>query len=195
LLKINPQKIEGNWRSGYALDIHTISSTPAGVNEAGHTVFDTVRSPIGELLYKLKYNADMTVADEIIATAVNFLSPHRAKFNLIIPVPPSSFRKVPPVITLANGIGARLSIPVVECVTTTRPPTQLKGVTDLEERKKLLTGLYAVDTRGTEGKNVLLFDDLFRSGATMNAITDLLIRVGKVSSVRALTITRTRSNQ
>ena len=43
--------------------------------------------------------------------------------------------------------------------------------------------------------NPPLFDDLFRSGATMNAITDVLLRKGKAASVRAFTITRTRSNQ
>ena len=47
----------------------------------------------------------------------------------------------------------------------------------------------------TTGKNVLLFDDLFRSGATLNAITGLLLRQGQAASVRVLTITRTRSNQ
>jgi predicted amidophosphoribosyltransferase len=75
------------------------------------------------------------------------------------------------------------------------PSNQLKDVVDPAKRKELLTGVYAVDATKTTGKNVLLFDDLFRSGATMNAITDLLLNEGKVASVRVLTITRTRSNQ
>ena len=50
-------------------------------------------------------------------------------------------------------------------------------------------------TPHTTGKNVLLFDDLFRSGATMNAITDVLLNQGQVTSVSVLTITKTRSNQ
>ncbi len=36
---------------------------------------------------------------------------------------------------------------------------------------KLVDGLYAVDPAHTAGKNILLFDDLFRSGTTMNAIS------------------------
>src|SRR3954468_2065028 len=36
-----------------------------------------------------------------------------------------------------------------------------------EERRKALDGLYAVDVSKTAGKKILLFDDLFRSGATM----------------------------
>jgi len=38
-----------------------------------------------------------------------------------------------------------------------------------------------------------LFDDLYRSGATMDAITTALYEQGKAADVFALTITRTRS--
>ncbi|WP_245427749.1 phosphoribosyltransferase family protein [Roseiarcus fermentans] len=55
--------------------------------------------------------------------------------------------------------------------------------------------MYAVDTAQTRGRKILLFDDLFRSGTTMNAITDVLLDAGKAEVVRALTITKTRSNQ
>ena len=191
----NPRKITGNWVSGYALDLHTLSSVHLGVNEAGHDVFDTTRSEMGELLYRLKYNGDKTAAKEIVDTAAAFVKPSLKKFDLIVPVPPSGVRAVQPVLLLAEGIGAALGLPVANCIGTTRPPTQLKGVMDVEKRNELLDGLYSVDTARTKGKNILLFDDLFRSGATMNAITDLLMQAGKAASVRALTITRTRSNQ
>jgi len=192
---INPKKITGNWVSGYALDLHTLSSTHVGVNEFGHDVFDTKRSELGELIYRLKYNGDQSAAAEIVATAATFVRPSLKKFDLIVPVPPSGVRAVQPVILLATGIGTALGLPVANCIGTTRPPTQLKGVIDVERRKELLDGLYSVDTVQTRAKNILLFDDLFRSGATMNTITDLLMQAGKAASVRALTITRTRSNQ
>ena len=192
---INPKKITGNWISGYALDLHTLSSVHVGVNESGHDVFDTKRSELGELLYRLKYNADQTAAQEIVTAAASFVKPSLKKFNLIVPVPPSGTRAVQPVILLAKGIGAALGLPVADCISTTRAATQLKGVMDVEKRKELLDGLYTVDASRTKGKNILLFDDLFRSGATMNAITELLMQTGKAASVRALTITRTRSNQ
>ena len=72
---------------------------------------------------------------------------------------------------------------------------QLKSVYDLDERFKLLDGLHEVDTSATQEKKILLFDDLYRSGATMNAITTVLYEQGKAAAVFALTITRTRSNQ
>ena len=195
MIAINPRKISGNWTSGYALDVHTLSSTHLGMDERGHDVYDTKRSEIGELLYRLKYRGDQEAAKEIIAAAADFVRPSRGKFDLIVPVPPSGARAVQPVIILANGIGAALDLPVADCIATTRPATQLKGVMDAERRKEMLAGLHSVDAKVTTGKSILLFDDLFRSGSTMNAITELLLGAGKAASVRALTITRTRSNQ
>ena len=192
---INPRRITGRWIKGVALDTHTISSTYLGINEHGHDVFDTVRSELGELLVRLKYKGDQSAAPEIIATAVKYLEPYCHRFDRIIPVPPSTVRAFQPVIILANGIGDALGVPVIDCVTTTREATQLKGITDLKRRQELLDGLHEVDPIHTEAGNILLFDDLFRSGATMNAITDVLTRQGKAASVRAFTITRTRSNQ
>lgn len=195
VVAIHPQRIVGRWLSGVALDFHTTSSTPVGYNEAGYMQFDTVRPPIAELLYQLKYRGNMEAAPEIIETAAAYLRPHRPKFDLLVPVPPSSVRAVQPVILLAQGVGAAVGLPVVDCVTPTRSTSQLKNVTDPDERRKLVDGLYVVDARHTAGRNLLLFDDLFRSGTTLNTITDVLLQQGQARSVRALTITRTRSNQ
>lgn len=112
-----------------------------------------------------------------------------------MPVPPSGVRAVQPVATLAKGIGAALGIPVSDCIVTTRPPTQLKGVVDPQRRRELVDGLYAIDGDPVRGRRVLLFDDLFRSGSTMNAIADVLIGQGGAARLHAFTITRTRSNQ
>jgi competence protein ComFC len=191
----NAQPITGNWRSGYALDLHTLSSTHIGVDEWGHDRFDNTYSELGLLLNRLKYKQDQTAADEIIAAAVQFVQSRNTNFDLIIPVPASTQRAVEPVQLLAKGIGAALGLPVVFCITTTRPAAQLKGITDPEKRKEALDGLHAVDAKHTRGKNVLLFDDLFRSGSTMNAITDVLLQQGRAANVYALTVTRTRSNR
>lgn len=195
MIAIHPIKIAGRWQFGVALDYHTTSSTPIGYNEAGHMLFNTVRPEIAELLYQLKYQNNQQAAPKIIEAAAAFLCPHREKLDLIIPVPASTVRIVQPVMLLATGIGKALALPVVCCVTTTHPTSQLKGITDPKQRQKLVKGLYEVDSTHTENKNILLFDDLFRSGTTMNAITDILLNNGRAKTVRAMTITKTRSNQ
>ena len=58
---------------GYALDLHTTSSTFLGYDGYGHPQFETVRSELGELLYKLKYRADPSAVDSIAETAAGFL--------------------------------------------------------------------------------------------------------------------------
>jgi len=77
----------------------------------------------------------------------------------------------------------------------TRSSTQLKDVHDREERQRLLADLYAVDATQTCEKRILLFDDLFRSGDTLNNITFVLQNQGRTREVYVLTLTKTRSNQ
>lgn len=193
--EMNPTRIFGNWKKGHAPDIHTISSKHLGINEFGHHEFDNKRSHLGELLYRLKYQQDRSAASGIVEAAVAFLQRYRNKFDVMVPVPPSGSRRLQPVLILANGIGKALDLPVANCVSAKRPVTQLKHVEDPEMRMKLLEDLYRVERAQTQGKRVLLFDDLYRSGATMEAVTRLLVTEGRAEAVRVLTITKTRSLQ
>jgi hypothetical protein len=42
-VKISPRRLRGPWIEGYALDLHTISSTMIGYNQYGHPEFDCKR--------------------------------------------------------------------------------------------------------------------------------------------------------
>lgn len=189
------RKILGKWREGFSLDLHTLSSTFIGYDEFGHSRFDTQRSEIGELLYKLKNKEDQTSVPEIVEAVETLMKVWNPTVDILVPVPPSTQRAVQPVLVLAKAISQRLGMPLADCVMRTRDIPELKNVFDLDERAKLLEGLHAVDRSITQGKTVLLFDDLYRSGATMNAITTELYETGEATDVFALTITRTRSNQ
>lgn len=157
--------------------------------------YDTTRSELGELLYRLKFKSDDAVISEIADAAAAFVKEWKPCVEIIVPVPPSSPRDLQPVSVLGNALSQLLNIPMVDCVRKTRDTPQLKNVYDLDERLRLLDGLHAVDASVTSGRKILLFDDLYRSGATMNSITTLLYDQGNASDVFALTITRTRSNQ
>jgi len=191
--KVNPRKISGPWLEGFVLDLHTLKSEPIGTGPSGRTLFNTTYSEVGGLLRRLKYDGEKNAAPEIIEAAAAFWMQARTRIDMIIPVPASTYRVWQPVQLLADGIGAALKIPVVDCIKTTRPPAKLKDISDPEKRKELLTGLYTLAPEATAGKNVLLFDDLYRSGSTMNAITTVLLAEGKAASVRAFAITCTRS--
>jgi predicted amidophosphoribosyltransferase len=45
------------------------------------------------------------------------------------------------------------------------------------------------------GKTVLLFDDIYRSGTTLNTAAKVLKERGKVRDIFALTITKTRKKR
>lgn len=195
MAKFQPRKIPGRWRDGYALDLHTLSSTAIGYDEFGHMRFDTTRSEVGELLYKLKFSRDETVVPVIVEALQEFVKSWKPPVDAIVPVPPSSERPLQPVMVLATMLSLRLGIALVDCVKKVKETPQLKNVTDFDERLQLLDGLHQVDPSATQGRKILLFDDLYRSGATMNAITDLLYDQGGAADVFALTVTRTRSNR
>jgi competence protein ComFC len=195
VIKIQPRKIPGRWRDGYALDLHTTSSTYMGDDEFGHPRFETIRSEAGELLYKLKFAQDQTVVQALAEALESFVRSWGIVFDIVVPIPPSSHRNVQPVMVLAEALGRRLGTPVVKCIRTTRDTPQLKNVADFDERLRLLQGLHEVDPAEVRSKKILLFDDLYRSGATMNAVTEVLYDQGGAGDVFALTVTRTRSNR
>ncbi|MGO9688877.1 MAG: hypothetical protein ACLP2X_10070 [Syntrophobacteraceae bacterium] len=116
----HPRRILGKWREGFALDIHTISSIPIGHNEYGHMQYDTARSELGELLYRLKFKSDDTVVSEIADAAAAFVREWKAGVEILVPVPPSSPRALQPVPVLGNALSQRLNIPLIDCVRKTR---------------------------------------------------------------------------
>ena len=195
MAKFVKRTILGKWREGFALDLHTISSIYIGDDEFGHPRFDTQRSEIGELLYKLKNRMDKNTVPELIDAVELLIKEWNPPVDILVPVPPSTLRSVQPVLLLARVISRRLEIPLADCVRRSRNIPQLKNTFDLDERARLLENLHTVDKSITGGKSILLFDDLYRSGATMNAITSELYEAGEAADVFALTITRTRRHQ
>jgi competence protein ComFC len=194
MARMNPTRILGRWHSGFALDYHSISSEFVGHDEYGHPMFETKRSELGELLYRLKYGRDLGVVEEIGATAAEFLRTWKPGAEFILPVPPSRPRLQQPVLLIAERIGRILDLEVhPEAVTKLKAIPQLKDVFEYDKRVSLLQGAHSVARSMTEGRNILLFDDLFRSGATMNSIAQVLSEEGSALDVYAMTITRTRS--
>ncbi|NCO83255.1 MAG: hypothetical protein COZ31_05635 [Nitrospirae bacterium CG_4_10_14_3_um_filter_44_29] len=197
MVSIHPINLSGNWTKGYALDIHTIDSTFIGYNEYGHEVFDTRRSEIGELLYRLKFKSDKTALGEIIDTVANFLENSWKIVDAIaaiIPVPPSKNRAFQPVLEITKSLSSRLKIPFHDdLLVKTKETPELKDVYEYKKRMELLKNAFDIGSNVLNGKSILLLDDLYRSGATLNAITEILYNQGGVHNVYVLALTRTRS--
>jgi len=194
MIKISPKQIKGKWNFGYALDVHTLSSECIGHNEYGHPQFDTKYSDMGQLLNRLKYKSDKSVLGIIIEAAGEFLNSKNWPVDLIVPVPPSrSVRAFQPVMAVTKGISKFTGIKLcADCVVKLKQTPELKNMYELNKRMEILKDAYHVVKQQVEGRNILLFDDLYRSGATLNAITQALNNEGKVDKVYVLTLTKTR---
>jgi competence protein ComFC len=96
--------------------------------------------------------------------------------------------------TSSQRLGTKIGLPVYpNGIARVKETPELKNVYTYDERLRLLESAHRVEVSIVRGQRVLLFDDLYRSGATMNAITTSLYDEGAVADVYALALTRTRS--
>jgi len=80
-----------------------------------------------------------------------------------------------------------------QCIRKTKGTGELKDVFEFDKRAAALKGAFAVDRSLTEGKRLLLFDDLYRSGATVTEISHSLTSDGPCGGGLPADLTRTRS--
>ena len=160
--------------------------------------WDTKRTEIGEHLYQLKYCSDKSRINIIASEAENFIST-KANWQLhkIIPVPPSaSARDWEPVYELAKVIGELCKLEVnFTTLRKIKSTSQLKTIDNAEQRREILKDAFDITPDILAGNNILLFDDLFRSGESLNAVCDIVKNKGKAANVYVLTITKTRSKK
>jgi competence protein ComFC len=194
MVTAHPMRVPGVWRQGYVLDYHTIRSEFLGHDEFGNPMFDTKRTEVGELLYQLKYRRNLEALDALVKATIQFVKGWQVTFDVIIPVPPTKVRRFQPVFEIAAHLANSLKLPFrQDFVRNVKNTKELKNVFDYGERITLLENAYRVRDQSLQGKTVLLFDDLYRSGATLNAVTRVLYEQARCADVYALALTRTRT--
>jgi len=176
----HPRPIKGNWRAGFALDFHS-----------SYKGADWNRSGIGDLVYRLKYESDASVLPKLIEQARNLFAAHpeMSHFDVIVPVPSSTQREISPVHEFCKALSTALTKPMQPCVIKTRQTQPQKEMHTLPQKRDNVAGAFAVNN-DINGKRVLLVDDLFDSGATLDEITRLLRKHG-AANINVLTLTRT----
>jgi predicted amidophosphoribosyltransferase len=193
-MRINPRSIRGLWNAGWALDWHTLSSIPRGDGS-----FDTTRSEIGEALYQLKYHFDRGKIKPIAEAAADFIRNLKVfpYLKALIPVPPSNLnRPFQPVLELAKQIGDIASLPVpLDYLSKIKRTPALKDINDAGTRQKQLANAFRVADNKYAGDYLLVFDDLFRSGESLNAVCNVLKEQGEVARIYVVTVTMTRTKR
>ncbi len=189
-------ELKSNWKRGFAYDVHTLDSVYMGVDEHGHDSWQTTRSEMGELLYRLKYQGDASVVGQIVDRLGKYKG--LETMDAIVPVPSTNKqRKIQPVLAIAKALAKRINVPVLDNILQKQTGGQeLKNVDDSQARQALLeTSLTLNPKANLAGKNILLLDDLYRSGSTLTVATDILYQQAKVKNVFVLVMTKTRSKR
>ncbi len=197
---LNPQVLKGNWTKGFALDIHTISSTPLG---DGH--FDNQYSKMGEFIKNIKNHDKEGLIQELGEIISNFIRGKNKELtsneypyptlNGIICVPPSKTnRSFQPVLELGKEIYKNMHIPILTNLKKNKKTPTMKTLS-IEESKNELNGAFSIDNpEELNGKNILLFDDLYGTGTTLTEITKTIKENTYVKNVFVLTVTKTRTS-
>ncbi|MBI4786447.1 MAG: RecQ family ATP-dependent DNA helicase [Chloroflexi bacterium] len=178
-----PKPLRGPWRSGFALDFN---SKFAGARWE--------RTELGELVYRFKYAGDRTVA-ETLATRLGDLIRTRPDLHadVIVPIPSTKKdRPYDPVPLLARALGNQIAVAVHETALVKARATELqKAMTNVVQKQANMKGAFHVaDAGAVRGKQILLLDDFYDSGATLGEATRVLLAAG-AASVNVLTVTKT----
>ena len=107
-------------------------------------------------------------------------------------MPPSKHRTIQPVAELARHISAQMRVPCVEnLLVKTGQTTQMKDIASRDDRVSALCAAFAVyDVLPSGRHDVLLVDDLFDTGSSLEAATKVLRGYSKIGRIFAATVTR-----
>lgn len=186
---LNPIKIFGMWEEGFVLDNHMLSSEFLGYDDKGKEKFNNIRTPLGELTYQLKYNNDIDKAKEILVLIANVLDKWeiKNKIDVVIPVPPTKKdRKFQPVFEIANVIANYLQKPINTKVLSKAGNSQAK------DGNINLDGAITQLIPSKRPANILIIDDLYSTGATLNEVCKVLKSDNNVNNIYVLVMTKTR---
>lgn len=185
---LHPVRIYGVWDEGIVLDNHMLKSVFIGYDENGKEQFENTRTELGELLYKFKYQSNTEVLNDIMELVKNILDKWnlKDKIDLVIPVPPTNkLRKYQPVEKLSFEIAQYLN---KEC-----DASLLKKDSTLQSKNgyDIVGTIRQLKTLDREA-NILVIDDLYSTGATLNETCKVLKKDSNVKKIYCLAMTRTK---
>jgi ATP-dependent DNA helicase RecQ len=180
LSRDHPRQLSGPWEAGWSLGFHS-----------RYQGSDWTRSPVGELAYRLKYNGEFSVIHPLVQKMKDLILAHPevGRVDAIIPVPSSVQREKDPVSSLARELATQIKVTYLSVLAKSRKTEEQKQFQTLAQKKANVADAFRLQS-SIKGKRVLVVDDLFDSGATLEEITKLLKQAG-ADTVNVLTITRT----
>lgn len=191
-LKVSLRQIHGPWDNGWVLDKHTLHSVYIGEDEYGHPRYNTTRTEVGEATFQLKYRDDWAQAKPLAQAIAYHVYPKLSNVGFILPMPASTPRTRQPVTEVTNELGALVKVPVFDNILLKAATgTSLKNLNSKEEKVAAIGDSLSVnDAITNQGKwNVLVVDDLFHTGASMEAACQVLRTYPKVGKIYVAALT------
>lgn len=149
-----------------------------------------------DLIHQFKYGRNIAAGSALASfmAEFNFSDIDFTDYSLIMPVPlhirrlrERGFNQA---LILARAIGKKYQIPVNFSLLKRCKFTLTQTGLDKNAREKNIRGAFAVnDNTKIEGKNIILIDDVYTTGATINQCAKTLIKAG-ASKVAVLTLAR-----
>ncbi len=191
-MKVALKEICGPWDVGWVLDKHSLSSVPIGVYPNGRTQFDTKRTDVGEATYQLKYRTDWNQVMPLAQAMADNIYPKLDKVGLILPMPSTNVRVRQPVTEVAVALGELVKKPVfMRLLLKAANGKSLKDLHTKEEKSEAIGDSFSVhDEISNQGQwNVLIVDDLFHTGASMEAACTVLRTYPKIARIYVAALT------
>ena len=179
-----------------------LSRALCGGCRRGLFVFDFARAyspfenPLQEIIHQFKYRSHRSLARPLSELLFSVYRCHEEDYSsdLIVPVPLHKSRErtrgFNQACELSKPLGKMAQIPVFTSLLLRVRPTKVQAGLSRRERRLNVAGAFKVSqTQAIEDKALLLVDDVFTTGATLNECAKILKRNG-ARRVNVLTLAR-----
>lgn len=158
-----------------------------------HYVSNTARSPIGELEHRAKYAGDPTARDQLNSVVKHaFDRLHNGRgLSGILSVPPSNVGQVSLPNLLAAKLSADVEIPDLTSELAWNGPKGSIKEMGVEEKWQALDAVGLTVGDAVAGKDLLLIDDMYQSGATAHFVASRLRSAG-ANEIHLLAVSKGR---
>lgn len=159
--------------------------------------YNTIRTDVGEALFQLKYRHAWDQVDPLAEALAISAFPLFSNIGLIVPVPASKVRNRQPVYEIATALAKKTRLASFENIVQKVPAAaaagtpQLKNLNTKEDKVAALAARFTInDEIESEGKwNVLVVDDLFDSGTSMEIVCATLKSYHKIDKIYVAALT------
>jgi|WetSurMetagenome_2_1015567.scaffolds.fasta_scaffold66405_1 predicted amidophosphoribosyltransferase len=177
---LSPIRIAGPNFEGWALSAHLDKLTA----RSGANI--TRRSVLAETMYRYRYQEDGSLLPKLascFASSVQTLFPGKYFSGLLMVPPPITRADYGPVVTLVTEISRLTGIPLLQFA--------VRDILDSgNESPKRSDRAFEFSSPETltifAGKQILVIDDIYRSGRSLNAFCSLIKTEGRAAEVMAL---------